>query len=196
MSIYERYYGKLDCAELYFDENESANRLKTERGYTNDVIEKCKKTLLEHTDCRYCAIRLNIDIKDNTVDFGEFSVDSKSLAKNLSGGRECFIMAVTLGNGVDRLLKKLSVVSVSEHYISDALASALAECAADIAEEKIKGKETCAPRFSVGYGDFYIEKQSDVLKILDAYKMLGISLSKTYLMTPQKTITAVIGIKS
>ena len=194
MKAIERYYGKIDKGDLVFNENEIALRLNTGRGYTNDIIEKCKKVLLDTVDCHYCGIRLDVICGQEKVDFGDFSVDSTALAKNLHGISKCFIMAVTLGSPVDRLLKRLSVSSSAEYYITDALASALAECAADKAELLIKGECKCRVRFSPGYADFSIEKQADVLKVLDAGRLLGISLSKSFLMTPQKTITAVIGI--
>lgn len=195
MKLIKKYYGKIDSTRLFFDENETALRLKTERGYTNETIEKCKKELLKNVDCRYCAIKVEIEVIKDTVDFGDFMVKSSSLSKNLFGSNECYIFAVTLGNSVDRLLKKLSVISLSEHYITDALASALAECAADLTEKEISSTTDCKIRFSPGYGDFDIEKQADVLKMLDAQKIIGVSLSKSFLMTPQKTITAIMGIK-
>lgn len=197
MAVIERFYGKIESNKLSFDPNEVALRLKTERGYTNDTIEECKEELLNNTECRYCAVKAEVFVTDgNTVDFGSFKTESTSLAKNISGCNECYIMAVTLGNKVDFLLKRLSVSSVAKHYITDALASALAESAADIAEEIIKRDNKCSPRFSPGYADLSLNIQSDVLDILDARKCLGITISKSYLMTPQKTITAVIGVKN
>ncbi len=195
MKLIEKYYGIIENSNLYFCENETANRLKVERGYTNETIEKCKVLLLESVECKYSAVRLEIEVKENIIDFGLFSVESSALAKNLANTNECYILAVTLGSKVDRLLTKLSAISLAEHYIVDALSSSLAESATDIAENLIKGENQTKVRFSPGYADFDIKHQSDVLSILDAQKLLGISLSKSCLMTPQKTVTAIIGIK-
>ena len=93
------------------------------------------------------------------------------------------------------MLKKLSASSLAEHYITDALSSALAESAADKAEEIIKNNNICTNRFSAGYGDFPLDRQADILSLLNARQYLGITLSKSFLMTPQKTITAVFGVK-
>lgn len=195
MSVIEKFYGRIDSRELSFCEAEVSARLKTGYGYTNELIEKCKRVLLENTDCRYCAVRVPISCKGNLIDFGYFSTSSNSLEKLLKKCDECFIMAVTLGSKVDLLMKRLEALSVSEHYITDALASALAESAADVAEKNIKKELVCSMRFSAGYGDFRLEDQSAILELLDARKMLGITLSTSYLMTPQKSITAVLGIK-
>ncbi len=196
MNILESFYGRIESEELEYAENEVALRLKTDRGYTNDLIEKCKAILLENVDCRYSAKRITLNISGNTVDFGGFTVESKDLARLLSGCSECYMFGVTLGNRVDFLLKRLSALSLAEHYITDALASALAESAADKAEDIIKENRISTNRFSAGYGDFPLEKQADILALLDAQKLLGITLSKTYLMTPQKSITAVFGVKN
>ncbi|MBR5313868.1 MAG: hypothetical protein IKU45_00460 [Clostridia bacterium] len=195
MNELENFYGRIGSNELEFAENEVALRLKTNRGYTNDLIEKCKIKLLENVDCRYSAKRLAVKVSDNITDFGFFKVESKDLARLLFGCEECYVFCVTLGNKVDLLLKKLSASSLAEHYITDALSSALAESAADKAEEIIKNNKICTNRFSAGYGDFPLDRQADILSLLNARQYLGITLSKSFLMTPQKTITAVFGVK-
>lgn len=197
MAVIERFYGKIERESLSFDDNEVALRLKTERGYTNEIIDECKQILLDNVDCRYCAVRVDVCVTDEKlIDLGFFKTESSALAKNLCGCNQCYIMAVTLGNRVDMLLKRLSISSIAKHYITDALASALAESAADMAERLVKADNDCKPRFSPGYADLSLDIQSDVLKILEASKYLGVSISKTNLMTPQKTITAFIGIKN
>ena len=50
------------------------------------------------------------------------------------------------------------------------------------------------PRFSPGYGDFPLEVQKDFERILEMPKSIGVSLSESLLMTPTKSITAVVGL--
>lgn len=196
MEILENYYGRFEKESLELCENEVALRLKTARGYTNELVEKCKKMLFEKADCRYCARLIGVEKKENTLDFGLFSVESGILANLLIDCDKVLFMAITLGNGVDMLLRTLEVKSAAEYYITDALASALIETMADKAQEIIQAKDKFTTRFSPGFADFGIEKQTDVLDLLDARKLLGITLSKTNLMIPQKTITALMGKKS
>ncbi|MCR5275107.1 MAG: Vitamin B12 dependent methionine synthase activation subunit, partial [Clostridiales bacterium] len=49
--------------------------------------------------------------------------------------------------------------------------------------------------FSPGYGDLPIEVQKEFLPLLDAERRLGITLSDSYLMSPSKSVTAIIGIE-
>jgi cobalamin-dependent methionine synthase I len=102
-------------------------------------------------------------------------------------------MAVTLGAGVDMLLRRKSVTSPSEHFVCDAVASALAETAADMAEAFFLGSCGHRPRYSPGYGDLPLDIQRDVLSLCDAKRLLGINLNDTNLMIPTKSITAIIG---
>ncbi len=197
MKITERFYGVIPECELALNKNEVAQRLMTSREYTNELINRCEVDLRKHIDCKYSGIRAYAQYPcENTVNFGSFTVNSKSLYTNLNKSREVFIMAVTLGCSVDMLLKRLSVTSMSAHYITDGLASAFAEAAADMAESKIKCYTEVYPRFSVGYGDFDLCYQSNILDLVDAGKLLGIALSDSKLMTPQKSITAIMGIKN
>ena len=51
------------------------------------------------------------------------------------------------------------------------------------------------PRFSPGYGDFSIAHQGEILKILDAPKKIGLTMTEGNMLTPLKSVTAVIGLK-
>jgi hypothetical protein len=50
------------------------------------------------------------------------------------------------------------------------------------------------PRFSPGYNDFDIAHQTDLLRMLQAHKRIGLSETKSHMLTPLKSVTAVIGI--
>ena len=49
-------------------------------------------------------------------------------------------------------------------------------------------------RFSPGYGDLPLSLQADFLRATDAGRKLGITVNDSFLMTPCKTVTAVIGL--
>jgi cobalamin-dependent methionine synthase I len=56
------------------------------------------------------------------------------------------------------------------------------------------GKEHTG-RFSPGYGDMPLDLQGVILELLEAGKRLGIALGESKLMSPSKSVTALIGIK-
>ena len=94
-----------------------------------------------------------------------------------------------------RLIKKLSVTSVYEHYVVDALASSYAEKACDIAQDVIKGNADCYNRFSPGYGDIPLKIQPQILELIGAGKYINIAIGENLLMSPTKSITAIMGMK-
>ena len=49
-------------------------------------------------------------------------------------------------------------------------------------------------RFGIGYGDLPLSQQGDFLKVLNAQRLVGLTVGKTYMMTPTKSVTAVIGL--
>ena len=50
------------------------------------------------------------------------------------------------------------------------------------------------PRFSPGYGDFDITHQDMILRMLDTAKKIGLTLTGGNMLTPSKSVTAVIGL--
>ncbi|MBR3258643.1 MAG: vitamin B12 dependent methionine synthase, partial [Eggerthellaceae bacterium] len=46
-----------------------------------------------------------------------------------------------------------------------------------------------------GYGDLPLEVQPDLLGLLDASRRLGITLSDSLLMSPTKSVTAIVGLR-
>ena len=175
------------------DSRELSLRLKMPAGESPSNIDKYIEEVRRAVDCKACAIEVEVAIDDGVVRLGDIEVKSENFAKNLSGCKAAYVMAVTLGAGVDMLLRRKSVISAAEHFICDAVASALAEKAADTAEEYFVCGEGCRPRFSPGYGDLPLDIQGDVLEMCGARKLLGISLTDTLLMVPTKSVTAIIG---
>ncbi len=189
-------YGEIPENEIIIDSLELAARLKTRKGYTDDTIIRCERELRKVVQCRYSAVRVNVGFPgEGFINLGFGTFKSLDLYKNLSGAKEAFIFAVTIGMGVDRLLMRLYSLSVAEHFISDGIASAMAEAACDRANEILAKGLNVRQRFSPGYGDFPLELQPKVLEAVNAGRLLGITLGNSLLMTPKKSITAVMGIQ-
>ena len=50
-------------------------------------------------------------------------------------------------------------------------------------------------RYSPGYGDLTISHQSDILSLLNAQKLIGLSALESAILVPVKSVTAFIGWK-
>ncbi len=189
--------GSIKAEKIEINKTELARRLKTKVDFSLDEIDSCKSELLKVINYKYAYKKVMVDLSENNyVNLGFCSVKSKNLYKNLQGCNSAIILAVTAGIGVDRLLGRLNMLSQSKHFITDALSSAAVESFCDYVNQAIDDKYETKPRFSPGYGDLPLEIQPDILKLLSADKTLGITLNNSLLMTPVKSITAIIGVQN
>lgn len=123
----------------------------------------------------------------------------RSISEHLDGAVAVGVLAVTAGAGVDAELRRLSFTDRVAQVVFDAAGSALVERAADAAEASVVSLAAgrglfCGARFSPGYGDLPLATQPVLLATLDAQRALGITLSSDLLMSPTKSVTAVIGL--
>lgn len=125
-------------------------------------------------------------------------LEGKSIAEHLEGAVEVGVMAVTIGAGVERELRRLSLTDPLGQMLFDAAATAAVERAADAAEALLVADAASRGlyanwRFSPGYGDLPLACQPTLLAALDATRRLGITLTPSLLMVPTKSVTAVLG---
>ena len=121
------------------------------------------------------------------------------IAGHLYDATQVALFAATLGHGVDRELRRLSLTDALGQVIFDSVATALVERAADAANAHIRAYAASLGaftswRFSPGYGDLPLAIQGDFLRAIDAGRQLGITLTPSNLMVPTKSVTAVVGI--
>ena len=89
------------------------------------------------------------------------------------------------------------MTDVAESFAIDCLCSAAVEQVCDAAEEEIFSVIE-APyrtwRFSPGYGDLPLGIQGSFLKMLNAQRRIGLTVTDSMLLIPSKSVTALIGI--
>ena len=145
---------------------------------------------------RLCYAKYTVSTDGDVLDLGFARVESRDLQKNLSGCREIILVAATAGLEVDRAIAKYSKLSPSRALILQAAAAAAVEATLDKLSEELKADGlSLRPRFSCGYGDLSLELQRDIFASLDCPKNIGVSLTDTFLMTPTKSVSAIIGIE-
>lgn len=138
-----------------------------------------------------------VTIDGDRIEFGSFSVESPSLAQTLKNCKSAYLLAATLGAGADRLIARTEKASMSDAVTIDAIASAMADALCDEAEvgisEELAENEFMTMRFSPGYGDLPLETSLDIINFLDAGRRIGLGATKSYMLVPIKSVTAVIG---
>ena len=134
--------------------------------------------------------------------FTEIPKDSPALGGNdikevVAESEKVLLIAATLGIYVEKLLRKTQITDMAKAVVVDAMASVAIEQFMDKIEDELKERYKglyFTNRFSPGYGDYPLEKQREVVKILNTEKKLGLSLSDSLLLNPTKSVTAVIGL--
>ncbi|MBE7033204.1 MAG: Vitamin B12 dependent methionine synthase activation subunit [Ruminococcaceae bacterium] len=120
---------------------------------------------------------------------------SEKLEKNLSGCNSIVLFAATVGIELDRLISRYGKISPAKALIFQAIGTERIE---SLCDEFCRFAETeyghTKPRFSPGYGDLPLEVQKDFFRVLDPSKRIGLTLNESMLMTPSKSVTAIIGI--
>lgn len=130
---------------------------------------------------------------------GHIKFPGGKLASYIKGAGSARIFLVTIGS---RLEERASLL-MKEHeelrgYFLDAIGSLAVESLAEKFEDDLREKLACedlsvSMRFSPGYCDWPIEDQFKLDEILD-FSKAGVRLTKSCMMAPRKTISAMCGI--
>ena len=165
------------------------------------LISSCLEKLSSVSYPRHVIRQFPCSVNDDHVTIGTLNIKSGKLAVHLNDCTQAYLFAATLGIDVDRLISQHSLISSAEALCLQACAAAkIEEYCNDIDSEIASnlGKEGLfyKQRFSPGYGDFDITYQADVLNILNAHKIIGLTVTETHILVPLKSVTAVIGISS
>lgn len=160
------------------------------------LVDECLCDAYEMISPRAVALETNVEIlSEDTVKLDFVTMESRSLATTLNGYNKAYVFSATIGSQLDRAIEKYSKLSPSRATVYHAVGTALVESFCDYVNELLIKGRSSTRRFSPGYGDLSLEYQRDVIKALDAQRKIGVILAKSLLMTPSKTVTAIIGVK-
>ena len=164
----------------------------------NALIDACLKEAEGALSYRVVYDFFSITKSEESADNGYIDlhfakVNSKDLYKNLKDCDRIVLFAATVGVGVDRLIAKYSYTEPSKALCFEAIGNERVESLCDKFNEEVKAQYKTVPRFSPGYGDLSLELQKDIFKILPCAR-IGLNLNSSLLMSPCKSVTAIIGI--
>ena len=114
----------------------------------------------------------------------------------MRGCKRAVVFAATVGIGLDRLIAKYGRLSPSKALMLQAIGAERIEALCDAFCAELAAKLDCKlrPRFSPGYGDFPITAQKELFAVLDCTRQIGVTLNDSLLMSPTKSVTAIVGI--
>lgn len=153
------------------------------------LAEACEKELLSSCQPR----RLGRRMPRSSLPF-----QSADLETHLRDCEDVFLTAVTLGGEADRLLRLWSAQNMAKAAIGQALAAVYMDECSDAylleLERHLGEGEYLLPAYSPGYGDFSLSWQETLLRLLDASRRIGLTLTAGGMLVPEKSVTAVVGI--
>lgn len=123
----------------------------------------------------------------------------KSIGNHLKNCDKVICIAVTVGEKIENeITHRFEIGDYLDSILLDAAATTAVEQAADSMENAIRQEierkgYTMRWRFSPGYGDWPLEQQEELFHLSGAEE-IGIKLSSAMMMTPRKSITAIIGL--
>lgn len=164
------------------------------------LIDSVQAELFPLLEYKVCHCRLPIKKEGQTLHIGILRTDSAALAKALAGCEEALIFAATVGLSPDRLLKKYAHRSPARALCVQAVATERIEALCDafcrLQDDTLREKgQMRGMRFSPGYGDLALSVQKEVFQMLDCPRQIGLSLNESLLMSPTKSVTAIVGIR-
>ena len=128
----------------------------------------------------------------------DLRLPGNTAAKMLADCPRCAVLVCTLGATFDAWVRREQARDLTRAVMLDALGSVWVEAGCDAAEEAIHARFPEAyltDRFSPGYGDLPLDVQPMLLDRAGGSR-LGVTLTDSMLMVPQKSVTAIVGIAS
>ena len=128
-----------------------------------------------------------------------FTIASVKIYELLKSCREAYGFAVTIGPHLEEKRNMfIAQKETNRGLILDAVGSVIAEELADLTQQEIRQSaqtrgEDATMRFSPGYGDWILAGQPAFLAWLGA-ESIGIKLTPSYQMIPEKSVSAIFGI--
>jgi hypothetical protein len=132
----------------------------------------------------------------------EATFESRRLVKFLGGSDEILLMGATAGPEITTAIQEDAAGrNVTRGVVLDATASETVDAALDWIMScynqtlRRQGKRLLPTRFSAGYGDLALENQRTMHRLL-ALDKIGVEITETCILVPEKSVTAITGITS
>ena len=166
---------------------------------TEDLIDRAIEVSRGAFCGKVCFCELPLSVSDGQIRLGTVRTESKNLLKNLDGCEAVILFGATVGIEIDRLImrygKDLPSLAVCLQALGAERIEALCDqFCTDIARKQGLQDKRLRPRFSPGYGDFPLDTQKEIFAVLGCDRRIGLTLNDSLIMSPTKSVTAIIGI--
>jgi len=209
--IYKSFYKEIG-AGLKFNPLSQANQ-------SFHILEKILELLRKYIDLIQPKVvyksfdiipgKNEITLKDSDVKFTGKKIKIFSGHSSLKEEREVteyeffnkkiWVYVTTIGPGIDNEVKSLAEKGdVFDAYLLNGIGAGAAEMVANdlnlFMNDNNFNKDFTYKRISPGYGDWHISEQEKIFKLLNPEKTIGVTLTRTHIMIPEKSTSGIMGL--
>ena len=166
-----------------------------------ETINQCKNITKARINPRYTFRVYSIKKNKGIIEFegSNLKLESRDLYKVLKDCNKCILMAATIGLDIEKDIRKYSLTELTKGIIIDSCATTAIEEVCDMVQEEVQNNiledgQYTTLRYSPGYGDLPIEKNKDILNLINGQKEIGLTITTNGIMIPRKSVIAIIGI--
>ena len=149
------------------------------------MTELCLKTI------RPKNVYKTFELENMSLKGTNFTLQGESVKSHLKGCDRVILMAATCGFDLDQQIAKMFLTDKTSALILDSAGSVAIESYLD---NICSVFENATDRFSSGYGDFPLSANKNISEILNAQRIIGLNVNESFLLSPKKSVTAVIGL--
>ena len=168
--------------------------------FSEERLEAARNEALLYIEPKASWELYDYDCK-NQIIHGEkdFAIESETAGNHLRGAEKAICISATIGHALeDKISEYFQKGEYTHALLLDAAATCAVEQTADALEHVLTPKAAAKGykmhwRYSPGYGDWPLEAQADILPLCRGEK-IGIRLTEAKMLSPVKSITAVIGL--
>lgn len=188
-----------DCAYRFLKIRKSSPEFSTLHALIARLYDQYKGNFQPSYRYRLCRI-VDRDATSHSIGFEEeIDFSGEGVYQLLAGADIAAVFVLTVGEPVDRILEELSQRDFGESYFLDGIASTVTDGLLHLLKDELRevaGKQNkeLLYRFAPGYTRWDLREQHKIFALLRAEE-IGMRLSESYFMLPQKSLSGVFGLK-
>lgn len=160
-----------------------------------NLIDECIEEVKQYSRFKAVYATYNICHEPLMIKDIDLNLDYPAIHSLLDDCNQCLLIACTLGHALEQRIKYYSKFDQVRMIVLDATGSSYVEKMCDDFEENLH-LEKRTFRFCPGYENTPLSINRKIAQVLNIQKNLGIELTESDLMIPQKSMIGIIGLGS
>ena len=162
------------------------------------LVDRCAREVLAAVRPRWAYRTFDLTPEEEGVRLScGLLLPGQDLKRHLKDCRRAVLFCATLSAQADALIRRAESGDMLRALALDCCATAAVEELCDQIEGDLQSQfPGCffPFRYSPGYGDLPLTLQESLLNLLDAPRKVGLCASSSHILTPRKSVTAILGI--